>query len=72
MCVFPCRSPHHAMTIRPKPLLIVDDDEGMRDTLGAILSVDYRVLTAPSAEDGSPCFAPSPVDLMLSTSGCRA
>ena len=35
-----------AMTHKPKTVLIVDDDEGMRDTLTAILRRDYTVLTA--------------------------
>ena len=40
------------MSTKPKTLLIVDDDEGMRDTLTAILRRDYAVLTAPSGEAG--------------------
>ena len=28
-----------------KTILICDDDQGMRDTIGAILKRDYRVLT---------------------------
>ena len=32
------------MSHKPKTVLIVDDDEGMRDTLTAILKRDYRVL----------------------------
>ena len=53
------------MTTRPKPLLIVDDDEGMRDTLGAILRRDYHVLTASSAEDALPVLRAEPVDVIL-------
>jgi two-component system NtrC family response regulator len=53
------------MTTRQKSLLIVDDDEGMRDTLSAILKRDYRVLTAPSAEDALPTLRNDTVDLML-------
>ena len=40
------------MSTKPKTLLIVDDDEGMRDTLTAILRRDYSVLTASSGEAG--------------------
>jgi DNA-binding NtrC family response regulator len=35
-----------------KTVLIVDDDEGMRDTLTAILRRDYRVLRASTGEHG--------------------
>lgn len=48
-----------------KTLLIVDDDEGMRDTLTAILKRDYRVLTAASAEEGLSRLRQTRVDLML-------
>ena len=48
-----------------KTLLIVDDDEGMRDTLTAILRRDYRVTTAGSAEAAQPLLRAEPVDLML-------
>ena len=30
------------MSHKPKTVLVVDDDEGMRDTLTAILKRDYR------------------------------
>ena len=36
------------MNPKPKTILIVDDDEGMRDTLNAILRRDYRVLRGSS------------------------
>lgn len=48
-----------------KTILIVDDDEGMRDTLTAILKRDYRVLSAPSAEEGLARLRQTRVDLML-------
>ncbi len=48
-----------------KTILIVDDDEGMRDTLTAILKRDYRVLTAASAEDGLSRLRQARVGLML-------
>src|SRR5688500_8674612 len=53
------------MSTKPKTLLIVDDDEGMRDTLTAILRRDYTVLTAPSGEAGLDTLAKVDVDLML-------
>jgi DNA-binding NtrC family response regulator len=53
------------MAAKPKTLLIVDDDEGMRDTLTAILRREYQVLTAPSGERGLELLAKSHVDLML-------
>src|SRR6187402_526381 len=40
------------MNSKPKTILIVDDDEGMRDTLNAILRRDYRVLRAATGEAG--------------------
>jgi DNA-binding NtrC family response regulator len=48
-----------------KTLLIVDDDEGMRDTLTAILRRDYNVMTAASGEAGLDQLAKVHVDLML-------
>ncbi len=53
------------MNPSPKSLLIVDDDEGMRDTLTAILKRDYRLLTASSAEDGLAQLRQRHVDIML-------
>ena len=53
------------MSTKPKTLLIVDDDEGMRDTLTAILRRDYTVLTAPTGEAGLETLAKVDVDLML-------
>ena len=48
-----------------KTLLVVDDDEGMRDTLSAILKKDYRVLVAVSGEEGLAVLKKEDVDLML-------
>ena len=48
-----------------KTVLIVDDDEGMRDTLSAILKRDYRVLVAASGEAGLAVLKREDVDLML-------
>jgi DNA-binding NtrC family response regulator len=53
------------MTHKPKTLLIVDDDEGMRDTLTAILKREYRVLRVSSGEAALPILNREDVDLML-------
>lgn len=53
------------MTVTQKTLLIVDDDEGMRDTLTAILKREYRVSVASSAEEGLQRLKQSRTDLML-------
>jgi two-component system, NtrC family, response regulator HydG len=53
------------MPAKPKTLLIVDDDEGMRDTLTAILRREYQVLCAPSGEAGLEALSKSHIDLML-------
>ncbi|HEX6322839.1 MAG TPA: sigma-54 dependent transcriptional regulator [Vicinamibacterales bacterium] len=50
---------------RQKTVLIVDDDQGMRDTLAAILRKDYRVLTAASGETALGVLRREDVDLML-------
>ena len=48
-----------------KTVLIVDDDEGMRDTLAAILRRDYRVLRASSGENGVGVLNHESVDVVL-------
>ena len=53
------------MSDRRKTLLIVDDDEGMRDTLTAMLRRDYRVLRAASGEAALQMMEKEDVDLML-------
>src|SRR5689334_10527308 len=53
------------MSTKPKTLLIVDDDEGMRDTLTAILRREYTVLTASTGEAGLDTLARVEIDLML-------
>ena len=53
------------MTHKPKTVLIVDDDEGMRDTLTAILKRDYRVLRVASGEAALPLLNRDDVDLVL-------
>ena len=57
--------PPTSMAHRPKTVLIVDDDEGMRDTLTAILKGEYRVLVADSGEAGLARLDREQVDLML-------
>ena len=53
------------MSPKPKTVLIVDDDEGMRDTLTAILKRDYRVLRVSSGEAALPILNREDIDLML-------
>src|ERR671935_2036650 len=53
------------MTHKPKTVLIVDDDEGMRDTLTAILKREYRVLRVSSGEAALPILNREDVDLVL-------
>ncbi len=53
------------MTHKPKTVLIVDDDEGMRDTLTAILKREYRILKASTGEAALPLLNREDVDLML-------
>jgi DNA-binding NtrC family response regulator len=53
------------MTHKPKTVLIVDDDEGMRDTLTAILKRDYRVLRVASGEAALPILNRDDVDMVL-------
>jgi two-component system, NtrC family, response regulator AtoC len=53
------------MSDRRKTILIVDDDEGMRETLTAILRRDYRVLRAATGEFALQILEKEDVDLML-------
>ena len=53
------------MAERRKTLLVVDDDEGMRDTLTAMLRREYRVLRAASGEAALQMMEKEDVDLML-------
>ena len=48
-----------------KTVLIVDDDEGMRDTLTAILRREYRVLRASTGENGLAILDRENVDVVL-------
>src|SRR6185295_15409149 len=54
-----------AVTAKQKAVLVVDDDEGMRDTLNAILKREYRVLRASSGEAALSMLSRENVDLML-------
>ena len=53
------------MSQKQKTVLIVDDDEGMRDTLTAILKREYRVLRVASGEAALPVLNREDVDLVL-------
>ena len=53
------------MSQKAKTVLIVDDDEGMRDTLTAILKREYRVLKVGSGEAALPVLNREDVDLVL-------
>ena len=53
------------MSHKPKTVLIIDADEGMRDTLSAILKRGYRVLRASSGELALPILNREDVDLVL-------
>jgi DNA-binding NtrC family response regulator len=53
------------MSDKRKTILIVDDDEGMRETLTAMLRRDYRVLRAATGEFALQVIEKEDVDLML-------
>src|SRR5688572_6155960 len=53
------------MVQKAKTVLIVDDDEGMRDTLTGILKRDYHVLRVSTGEAALPILNREDVDLML-------
>ena len=48
-----------------KTILVVDDDEGMRDTLSAILKKDYEVRVAATGEEGLRVLERADINLML-------
>ena len=48
-----------------KTILICDDDQGMRETLSAILKRDYKVLTVSSGESALVLLREEDVDLIL-------
>src|SRR5215211_6514683 len=53
------------MTRPTKTILICDDDQGMRDTLTAILKRDYRVISVSSGEAALSLLKSEDVDLIL-------
>src|SRR5215510_4941030 len=53
------------MTRPTKTVLICDDDQGMRDTLTAILKRDYRVISVSSGEAALSLLKSEDVDLIL-------
>jgi two-component system response regulator AtoC len=53
------------MSDRRKTVLVVDDDEGMREMLTAMLRRDYRVLRAATGEAGLLMMEKEDVELML-------
>ena len=53
------------MSERRKTILVVDDDEGMRETLTSILKRDYRVLRAATGEAALQMMEKEDVELML-------
>ncbi len=53
------------MSERRKTVLVVDDDEGMRETLTAMLKREYRVLRAATGEAGLQMVDKEDVDVML-------
>jgi two-component system, NtrC family, response regulator AtoC len=53
------------MSARRKTVLVVDDDEGMRETLTAILRREYRVLRAATGEAALQMMEKEDVDLMM-------
>ena len=53
------------MAERRKTILIVDDDEGMRETLTAVLKREYRVLRAATGEAALQMMEKEDIELML-------
>jgi len=53
------------MAQRRKTLLIVDDDEGMRDTFSVVLRHDYRLLRAATGESALQIMQKEDIDLMI-------
>ena len=48
-----------------RTILVVDDDEGMRDTLSAILKKDYEVRVAATGEEGLRVLEKADINLIL-------
>src|SRR5262245_59602575 len=54
-----------SMSQKPKTVLVVDDDEGMRDTLTSILKREFRVLRVGTGEAALTVLSKDEVDLVL-------
>src|SRR5688572_11043888 len=52
------------MAQRRKTVLVVDDDEGMRDTFTVVLRHDYRILRAATGENALQIMQKEDIDLM--------
>ena len=53
------------MSLKPKTLLIVDDDEGMRDTLTSTLKREFRLLRVATGEAALAVLTKDDVDIIL-------
>jgi DNA-binding NtrC family response regulator len=53
------------MTGLTKTVLICDDDQGMRETIAAILQREYRILSVPSGESALSILKQEEVDVLL-------
>ena len=53
------------MTLKPKTVLVVDDDESMRDAVASILKRDFRVLRVGTGEAALAVLSKDEVDLLL-------
>ena len=53
------------MSLKPKTVLIVDDDEGMRDLMASLLKRDFRVLRVATGEAALAVLNKDEVDLVL-------
>ena len=53
------------MTLKPKTVLVVDDDESLRDLVAAILKREFRVLKAGTGEAALAVLSKDEVDLLL-------
>ena len=53
------------MALKPKTVLVVDDDESMRDTFASILKREFRVLRVSTGEAALAVLSKDEVDLLL-------
>ena len=63
--ILQCEVTRKSMSPKGKTVLSVDDDEGMRDTLTAILKRKYLILPAATGEEGLAILKRQDVDLIL-------